>query len=83
MTDIVERAWSYEVGNLVPQKTWVREMHELADEIERLGAERDEWIEKCLALQKTWVGKMHEAADEIERLQMALKEVANVLGDER
>lgn len=36
MSDIVERARSYQLGNLALQSTWVGEMHELANEIERL-----------------------------------------------
>lgn len=39
MTDIVERLRQYEVGNLALQETWVGEMREAADEIERLRAE--------------------------------------------
>jgi len=54
MNDIVERARSYEVGNLVPQKTWVREMHELADEIERLQAENKSLAEKAIKALEMW-----------------------------
>ena len=58
MTDIVERARSYEVGNLALQETWVREMHELAAEIERL---RETIVDRELEI------KDHLA--EIERLR--------------
>jgi uncharacterized small protein (DUF1192 family) len=70
VADIVKRARSYEVGNLALQATWVKEMHELADEVERLRGLAVDLVKQNGAL-----------AREVERLQAALEDTTYPLGE--